>query len=99
MANVSINELVQGLGGIDNLSSATHCATRLRVTPKDKEKVNIEALKKVGGVLGVVDGASQVQIIIGAEVTTVYNKFVEETGVSEDAVVDENLDDIKTTKN
>ena len=42
---ISISDIVKGLGGKENIASATHCATRLRVTPKDKTKVNLEALK------------------------------------------------------
>ena len=93
---ISISDIVKGLGGKENIASATHCATRLRVTPKDKTKVNLEALKAVDGVLGVVDGATQTQVIIGPEVSTVYREFIEATGVSEEAPVDENLDDVKS---
>lgn len=99
MAKISIQEIVSGLGGLDNIVSATHCATRLRVTLKDKTKVNMEAIKAIDGVLGVVDGATQTQIVIGPEVSTVYREFIDYTGVSEEAVVNENLDDDKVLKN
>lgn len=99
MSKISVSEIVTGLGGKENLVSATHCATRLRVTLKDKTKVNQEAIKAIDGVLGLVDGATQTQVIIGPEVTTVYREFVEFTGVSEDAPVDENLDESKVLKN
>lgn len=92
MAEVSVQELVKGLGGKENIVAAEHCQTRLRVTPKDKSKVDQDALKKVPGVLGVVDTGRQVQVVIGAEVANVYEKFVEETGVPEEAPIDENLD-------
>ena len=98
MSKVSVKDIVAALGGKSNIVQATHCATRLRVTPKDKAGVDQEALKKIDGVLGVVDGATQVQVIIGPEVTSVYREFVELTGVSEEAPIDENLDNEKVIK-
>lgn len=92
MAKVPVNEIVTALGGKDNIQLAAHCATRLRVTPKDKSKVDVPALKKIDGVLGVVEGATQTQIIIGAEVNNVYKEFILATDISEQAAIDENLD-------
>ena len=66
---VSIPALIQALGGKENLAQATHCATRLRVTTRDKSKIDEAALKAIPGVLGVVNNGTQTQIIIGAEVT------------------------------
>ena len=50
---VSIPALIQALGGKENLAQATHCATRLRVTTRDKSKIDEAALKAIPGVLGV----------------------------------------------
>ena len=41
---VSIPALIQALGGKENLAQATHCATRLRVTTRDKSKIDEAAL-------------------------------------------------------
>ena len=49
MAKASVKEIVEKLGGLDNIASAAHCATRLRVTTKDKSKVELDALKKLDG--------------------------------------------------
>lgn len=89
---IPVSDIVRGVGGKENVAQAAHCATRLRVTPKDWSKVDEEALKKIPGVLGVVHGATQVQIIIGGEVNNVYKEFVALTGVDEEAAIDENLD-------
>lgn len=89
---IPVSDIVRGVGGKENVAQAAHCATRLRVTPKDWAKVDEEALKKIPGVLGVVHGATQVQIIIGGEVNNVYKEFVALTGVDEEAAIDENLD-------
>ncbi len=89
MANASVKDLVAKLGGIENIASAAHCATRLRVTTKDKSKVDLDGLKKLDGVMGVVDGATQTQIVIGAEVADVYREFCDYTGVSEEEAIDD----------
>lgn len=98
MAKVSVSDIINGLGGKENIAAATHCATRLRVTTKDRSKVNVANLKGTPGVLGVVEGELQTQIIIGAEVANVYSDFIEATGVSEEAPIDENLDQEKVLK-
>lgn len=98
MAKIQVKEIVTAFGGKENVLQATHCATRLRVTAKDKSKVDKEALKNIDGVMGVVDGTKQTQVVIGAEVSNVYREFVEMTGVSEELPVNENLDTEKVLK-
>ncbi len=91
-SKVSVPALIQALGGRENLAQATHCATRLRVTTRDKSKIDEAALKSIPGVLGVVNGDTQTQIIIGAEVNNVYKAFIQATGLDEEAAINENLD-------
>lgn len=98
---ICVSDIVQALGGKENIAQATHCATRLRVTTKDKSKINEAALKEIPGVVGMVNSGVQTQIIIGAEVNNVYREFVTLTGVDEEAAIDENLDlkaDLKNKK-
>ncbi|MCY8251494.1 PTS transporter subunit EIIC, partial [Bacillus inaquosorum] len=66
-------------------SSYTHCMTRLRITPYDENKTDIQALRELDGVLGVVE-AETLQIILGTgvvnHVTAAFSKLVsEEEGV------------------
>lgn len=61
-------------GGIENISFMTHCATRLRLNFKDESKVDLEAVKKVEGVIGAVKKGGQYQIIIGTDVAQVMNE-------------------------
>ena len=89
---IPVSDIVQALGGKENVAQAAHCATRLRATPRDWSKISEDQLKAVPGVLGVVRGSTQVQVIIGAEVNNVYKEFVELTGVDEEDAIDENLD-------
>lgn len=64
------------LGGKNNIISITHCATRLRPQLKDMGNVNVEAIKKLKGVTGVVSKETGIQIIIGLTVGNVYDEFL-----------------------
>lgn len=69
------SDILDYIGGEENISHFEHCSTRLRFTLKDSKKANVEALKKVKGVLGVVM-AAQCQIIIGNNVVEVYDEIL-----------------------
>ena len=80
----TVKGIVEHIGGLDNLAVANHCATRLRFKLKDITKMNEDALKKVKAVMGVrtMEG-NEIQIIIGTDVVTVYDEFMEITGYKE----------------
>ena len=58
-------EILKIMGGKENITVATHCMTRLRLTPADPSMIDLDALKNLQGVLGVIESAGQVQIILG----------------------------------
>ena len=64
--------IVDNVGGADNIVHLEHCSTRLRFQLADHGKVDVEALKKVPGVMGVID-AAQFQIVIGNNVIEAYD--------------------------
>ena len=67
------------VGPADNILSATHCMTRLRLVLHAKSPEQIEALKKVEGVLGVYDAGEELQIIFGpGRVDRVTEAFLKE---------------------
>lgn len=70
-------ELVNELGGEENISKVTHCATRLRFILKDDSAVNTEQLAKVPGVITTVKAGGQLQVVIGNHVADAY-QFVTE---------------------
>lgn len=80
------------VGGADNVTIATNCMTRLRLTLKDNSKADLDAIKKVKGVLGTQFAGSQLQIIIGQNVPKVLAEFVAISGVKQGEEVNENLD-------
>lgn len=68
--------VVEEVGGIDNISSVTHCMTRLRFNLKDMSIVKDDKVKQVKGVLGVVKAGGQYQVVIGQHVDNVYAEVV-----------------------
>ena len=76
-------EIFATLGGKDNIISAAHCATRLRLVIADNSKVDIPTLENVEGVQGLFDSNGQLQIIIGTgTVNKVYDEFIAVSGVT-----------------
>lgn len=67
------SQIIEAVGGKDNVREVFHCVTRLRFYLNDLSKADEERLKKTNGVLGVVNTTEQLQIIIGNEVDTVCN--------------------------
>lgn len=67
-------KLFELAGGMDNVSSVTHCATRLRFFIKNKSAVDTESIKAVEGVLGVVFVNDELQIVFGKNVVPAYNE-------------------------
>ena len=69
-------EILDNVGGRDNVKSLTHCATRLRFNLKDETLYKADALKTTKGVLGSVVGGGQHQVIIGTDVSHVFDELV-----------------------
>ena len=71
------------VGGRDNVRSAEHCATRLRLILNDKDKIQDKAIENIDGVKGQFFAASQYQIILGTGfVDKVYDAFVAGTDLA-----------------
>ena len=68
------------LGGAANITSITHCMTRLRVSVADESKVNLSDIKKTEGVMGVNTQKGQLQIVLGTAVSDVHDEVVELMG-------------------
>ncbi len=78
------NELIPLLGGKENIVSAAHCATRLRLVLQDDSKINKSAVEQVEGVKGCFSNAGQIQIIFGTGIVNkVYAAFIDVAGISQ----------------
>ena len=72
------------LGGRENIASAAHCATRLRLVLVDDAKADTAAIGRLEGVKGCFRNAGQLQVIFGTGVVNkVYAAFIREAGISE----------------
>lgn len=85
-------DVLDAIGGKNNVSFVTHCMTRLRFTLKDRTIPDIPAIKKLDGVLGVQETGGQFQVIIGQNVPKVYDELCMLGGFAKQAAIDESLD-------
>jgi PTS system beta-glucosides-specific IIC component len=89
-------DIVELVGGKENISAHTHCMTRLRLVIKDESKVKEDDLKKLAGIQGIVNKGGQYQIVIGPDVEQLYNELAPLVPSAEaQEVVKENLDEEK----
>ena len=65
-------QILELVGGKENVVGLVHCATRLRFNLKDENKAQTDALKKTKGVVGVARSGGQYQVIIGSDVASVF---------------------------
>ena len=66
-------DIVQQVGGVENIHSLFHCVTRLRFRLKDSQCANKKAIEAMDGVISVVEGNGQFQVVIGNAVTDVFD--------------------------
>lgn len=77
-------EVLRHIGGKENLISAAHCATRLRLVIADNDKCDREAVENIEGAKGVFFASGQLQIIFGTgTVNKVYEEFIALAGIGE----------------
>lgn len=80
----SAQQILEAIGGEENISSATHCVTRLRLVLQDEEKVDTKALEALDVVKGTFSANGQFQIILGnGVVDKVYVELMALTGREE----------------
>ncbi len=76
-------EIVKNVGGKENVSSLTHCITRLRFKLKDESRAKDDVLKKMEGVVTVMKSGGQYQVVIGNHVPEVYADVLPLLGMEE----------------
>ena len=76
-----VKEIIKQIGGKENVISLTHCITRLRFQLKDEGIANDDVLKNMDGVVTVMHGAGQYQVVIGNHVPDVYKEACEQLGM------------------
>ena len=77
-------QILEKVGGKENLISAAHCATRLRLVIAENDKCDNKAVENIEAVKGVFFASGQMQIILGTgTVNKVYDEFIKIAGISE----------------
>ncbi len=82
------DDIIENVGGKENVNTVIHCITRLRFYLNDEKKANTEKISSLDGVAGAVynEALGQYQVVIGPAVTDVYDEVITKLG---DEVVDE----------
>ncbi|MCP1134138.1 sucrose-specific PTS transporter subunit IIBC [Paenibacillus polysaccharolyticus] len=74
-------EVIQAVGGKDNIASFAHCATRLRIMVKDKEQIDQKQVENIDKVKGAFFNSGQYQIIFGTGTVNRIFEEVEKQGI------------------
>lgn len=71
------------VGGSENVSTFTHCMTRLRFALKDNKKADRKGIEGLDGVINVIESGGQFQVVIGPHVEEVYEEVIKHIKPSE----------------
>lgn len=82
-------DIIQHVGGKENVNSVVHCITRLRFKLKDEQKADTETIKNMDGVVTIMKSGGQYQVVIGNHVPDVYKAVVEVGGFQNQSPVEE----------
>ena len=83
VSTASIMQLIELVGGKENIASVTHCLTRLRFALADPKIANVDAIEELPFVKGCFNNAGQFQIIIGTNVDSYYKLLIEQLNIDE----------------
>ncbi|VWL96548.1 PTS system beta-glucoside-specific EIIBCA component [Collinsella aerofaciens] len=78
------SSVVELVGGKDNIASVKHCITRLRFVLKNQDEAKTDEIKAVPGVVDVVLGNGQYQVVIGPDVDDAYEEVIKILGAGFD---------------
>ncbi|GAA0182304.1 PTS system trehalose-specific EIIBC component [Clostridium sediminicola] len=76
-----VSQLLEYIGGKENIAAVSHCVTRMRFVLNDTKKADVEKIRALKHVKGVFTQAGQFQVIIGNEVPSFYNEFTKVAGI------------------
>lgn len=85
-------QIIEAVGGKDNIQLCYHCATRLRFHLKDLSKADTAVINKIDGVISTKLTGDQLQLIIGNDVEDVYLEVCKQADIETQEAIDEDLD-------
>jgi PTS system beta-glucosides-specific IIC component len=74
-----VSQILDGVGGKDNIKTLTHCVTRLRFTVKEEKNIDTKLIESLPDVLGIQNSGGQFQVIVGPKVDKLYKEAVSQT--------------------
>ncbi len=74
-------EILEAIGGSQNVKNVFHCVTRLRIVPANRDLVDMNKLSSVSGLLKVIESSGQLQCVVGTTVAEVYADFLKIGGI------------------
>ena len=74
-------DLLAAIGGKENVTAVTHCATRMRFVLGDDKRADVKTIEAIPAVKGTFTNAGQFQVIIGNDVPIFYNDFTAVSGI------------------
>lgn len=77
-------EIIDLVGGKENINNVVHCFTRLRFTLKNEDIAQTDKLKSTSGVIDVIQSGGQYQVVIGQAVESVFDKVIKKLGPLEE---------------
>ena len=90
--------ILEAIGGSQNVENVSHCMTRLRFVMNDNAKVDMKKLQEINGVIRVIDTDTQLQIVIGSAVDKVYKEVCAVGNFESQEPVQQNADADKENK-
>lgn len=75
-------QILEAIGGSQNIKNVFHCVTRLRIVPVNRDLVDMNKLQSISGILKVVESSGQLQCVIGTTVPDVYADFLTISGAA-----------------
>lgn len=87
-------DILEHVGGEENIQTVTHCATRLRMTLRNNQKANKDAVNNLDGVISVITQNGQFQIVIGNNVNQVYKSLLDQTNLDQRSDSDVKTNDL-----
>ncbi|MFQ2050577.1 PTS transporter subunit EIIB [Aeromonas veronii] len=65
ITDTMVGQIIQAIGGRDNITNCGHCMTRLRLSLADSLYADRDTIKRIAGVMGVIESDNQFQIVLG----------------------------------
>lgn len=93
-----VHSILEHTGGKENIISAVHCMTRLRLKLRDEALANTQALLDRDDIVTVIQSGGQYQIVIGNHVDDVYSDFIAITHLNQQAPIDDDAPHKKERK-